>query len=153
MPEKEKIVLGFVLWSDLQLTSDCLLFNLIFNDPLLLTKLPLRCSIFLVTNSWQKKFLMKNKKKKRLLNSIGKDFFDYLGRHLPQQCASDEFYLLPRSEAAIQHSSSLDDLAPEKIQDYILYAQNLLNEIPQVEQNSLEYEIDRSSSSRALKAL
>lgn len=86
---------------------------------------------------------MRNTKKKRPLELIASDFFDYLGRHLPQQCASDEFYFLPRSEVAIQYTNSLDDLTPEKIQDYILYAQNLLSEIPQEEQDDLEGEIDR----------
>ena len=37
------------------------------------------------------------------LDQIAEEFFNYLGFHLPQQCANDEFYFLPRSEAAIQH--------------------------------------------------
>ena len=80
--------------------------------------------------------------KKRHINSIASVFFNYLGRHLPQQCASDEFYFLPRSEAAIQHLNSLDDLTPEKIQDHIQYAQNLLREISSEEHDDLEEEID-----------
>ena len=86
---------------------------------------------------------MRNTKKKRPLELIASDFFDYLGKHLPQQCVSDEFYFLPRSEVAVQYTNSLDDLTPEKIQDYILYAQNLLGKIPQEEQDDLEEEIDR----------
>ena len=87
---------------------------------------------------------MKNpKKKKRPLNVIAGDYFTYIGRHLPQQCANDEFYYLPRSEVAIQHLSSLDDLTPEKIQDHIRYVQNLLREISPEERDDLEEEIDR----------
>ena len=87
---------------------------------------------------------MKNtEKKKRSLNLIASDYFAYIGRHLPQQCANDEFYYLPRSEVAIQHLSSLDDLTPEKIEDHIRYVQNLLREISPEERDDLEEEIDR----------
>ena len=87
---------------------------------------------------------MKNtEKNKRPLNVIAIDYFNYIGRHLPQQCANDEFYYLPRSEVAIQHLSSLDDLTPEKIQDHIRYVQNLLREISPEERGDLEEEIDR----------
>ena len=80
---------------------------------------------------------------KRSLQEIARDYFNYLGRHLPQQCASDEFYFLPRSEAAVQHLNRLEDLTPEKIQDHIRYVQNLLSEIPPDERDSLEGETDR----------
>jgi hypothetical protein len=87
---------------------------------------------------------MKNpKEKKRSLTIIASDYFTYIGRHLPQQCANDEFYYLPRSEVAIQHLSSLDDLTPEKIQGHIRYVQNLLREISPKERDDLEEEIDR----------
>jgi hypothetical protein len=87
---------------------------------------------------------MKNsKEKKRSLNAIASDYFTYIGRHLPQQCASDEFYYLPRSEVAIQHLSSLDELTPENIQDHIRYVENLLREISPEERDDVEEEIDR----------
>jgi len=88
-------------------------------------------------------FMDKGYKKKRLLDQIARDYFNYLGCHLPQQCANDEFYFLPRSEAAIQHLNKLDDLSPEKIQEHIRYVQNLLSEISPEAQASLEKEIDR----------
>jgi hypothetical protein len=78
--------------------------------------------------------------KKRSLTIIASDYFTYIGRHLPQQCANDEFYYLPRSEVAIQHLSSLDDLTPEKIQGHIRYVQNLLREISPKERDDLEEE-------------
>jgi len=81
--------------------------------------------------------------RKRSLNSIAKDYFQYLGRHLPQQCASDEFYFLPRSETAIQYLDILDDMAQDKIRDHVQYAQNLLGEISSEESDDLEREIDR----------
>lgn len=80
---------------------------------------------------------------KRPVNIIASDFFGYLGRHLPQQCAGDEFYFLPRSETAVRHLNSLDDLAPEKIQDHIGYVKALLREISPKRQETLEEEIDR----------
>ena len=87
---------------------------------------------------------MKNpKEEKRPLTIVADDYFTYIGRHLPQQCANDEFYYLPRSEVAIQHLSTLDNLTPEKIQDHIRYVQNLLREISPEERDDLEEEIDR----------
>ena len=80
---------------------------------------------------------------KRPVNIIANDFFTYLGRHLPQQCASDEFYFLPRSETAVRHLNSLDDLTPEKIQDHISYVKALLREISPKKQETLEEETDR----------
>lgn len=59
--------------------------------------------------------------KRGSLDQIARDYFNYLGCHLPQQCANDEFYFLPRSGAAIQHLNTLDDLSPEKIQDHLGY--------------------------------
>ena len=80
---------------------------------------------------------------KRPLDVVASDYFTYIGTHLPQQCLSDEFYFLPRSEAAIEHGNSLDDLTPEKIQGHIRYVRDLLHEIPPEEQDDLEGEIDR----------
>jgi len=79
---------------------------------------------------------------KRSLLSIANDYFHYLGIHLPQQCASDEFYFFPRSESAVQHLNRLDDLNPEKIQDYVQYVRSLLAEMSSGETDDLEGEID-----------
>jgi len=84
-----------------------------------------------------------NNKKQRPLHSVASDYFEYLGTHLPQQCASDDFYFLPRSEVATQHLSSLDDLNPEKIQDHIRYVQNLFRDIPAHGREDLDEETDR----------
>jgi hypothetical protein len=81
--------------------------------------------------------------KKRNIQTIAADYFDYLGRHLPQQCASDEFYFLPRSEAALHHLNRLDNLSPERIEAHIGYVRNLSGEIPQNEKKVTEEEIDR----------
>ncbi len=88
-------------------------------------------------------FMDKGYKKKRLLDQIAEEFFNYLGFHLPQQCANDEFYFLPRTEAAIQHLNKLDDLSPERIQDHLGYVKNFLREIPAAKSDDLEKEIDR----------
>ena len=73
---------------------------------------------------------------------IAEDFFGYLGRHLPQQCASDEFYFLPRSETAIQHLDTLDNMHPDKIEDHISYVQGLLRELSGSTAMGLEAQID-----------
>jgi hypothetical protein len=80
---------------------------------------------------------------KRPLDVVATDYFNYIGTHFPQQCLSDEFYFLPRSEAAIQHVNRLDDFTPGKIQGHIRYVRDLLHEIPPEEQDDLEGEIDR----------
>ncbi len=81
---------------------------------------------------------------KRSLDQIAQDWFDYLGCHFPQQCASDEFYFLPRSETAVQYLNNLDDLTPDRIQYHLRYVRGLLREIPATESNGLEDEIDRA---------
>jgi hypothetical protein len=81
--------------------------------------------------------------RKSPLDQIARDFFNYLGCHLPQQCANDEFYFLPRTEAAIQHLDILDDLSPERIQDHMGYVKGLLSEVPAAGPDDLEKEIDR----------
>jgi hypothetical protein len=80
---------------------------------------------------------------KRSLKEIAGDFFAYLGRNFPQQCASDEFYFLPRAEIARNHLDTLDSLTPEKIHDHIRYVKDLLREVPPQKANDLEEEIDR----------
>ncbi|MBW1701830.1 MAG: DUF885 family protein [Deltaproteobacteria bacterium] len=86
---------------------------------------------------------MENKNaKKRPLSLIASDYFDYLGKHLPQQCASDEFYFLPRSEVAVQNLERLDDLTPERIRDHIRHVRNLLGEISLEQGDDLEEYID-----------
>ncbi len=97
---------------------------------------------------------MKNTKEvKRPLDSIASDYFSYIGRHLPQQCASDEFYFIPRSEVAIRHLNRLDDLTLEKIHDHIRYVQNLLREISAEERDDLEGEIDRQLLKQSMESL
>jgi hypothetical protein len=78
----------------------------------------------------------------RDLSLIAEDYFGYMGKHFPQQCASDEFYFFPRSETAIQHLDTLDDLTSEKIQDHVQFVQNLLSEISPKASENLEEEID-----------
>ena len=79
---------------------------------------------------------------KRHPDFIAKEYFDYLGKHLPQHSASDEFYFLPRSEMAVQYLSVLDVLKPEKIQDHVRYIRDLLAEISLKQATDLEGSID-----------
>jgi hypothetical protein len=83
-----------------------------------------------------------NQELKGRQHRIAEDFFGYLGKHLPQQCASDEFYFLPRSETAIHHLDTLDDMLPEKIQDHVGYVQGLLRELKGSTAVGLEAQID-----------
>ncbi len=79
---------------------------------------------------------------KKSFHTIGRDYFAYMGKHFPQQCASDEFYFFPRSETATQHLDTLDDLTPERIQDHVQYVLSLLGEVSSKEAKDLEDEID-----------
>jgi len=81
---------------------------------------------------------------KTTIAEIADDYFAYLGRHLPQQCASDEFYFLPRSESAVRHLGILDDLTPDMVQGHIGYVRGLLNRMPSEKTDDLEEEVDRS---------
>jgi hypothetical protein len=78
----------------------------------------------------------------RDVSLIAEDYFGYMGRHFPQQCASDEFYFFPRSETAIQYLDTLDHLEPGTIQGCVQYIQNLLREVSSKESENLEEEID-----------
>ncbi|MBW1786854.1 MAG: DUF885 family protein [Deltaproteobacteria bacterium] len=80
--------------------------------------------------------------KKRLVQEIASDYFAYMGRYFPQQCASDEFYFFPRAEAAGHQRGLLEDLTPEKIQDHLNYVKGLLGEISLRDAVGLEYEIN-----------
>ena len=89
----------------------------------------------------------------RLLDQIACDYFTYLGSNLPQQCASDEFYFLPRAEAALQYLTDIDDLTPEKIQDHVGYVERLLSAIPSPEESDgIEKEIDSSLLKQSMKS-
>ncbi len=98
---------------------------------------------FIYNRAIQKPIMIKTDQKERPLSRIARDYFDYLGRHLSQQCASDEFYFLPRSEAAAEHLDHLDDLRPERIQDHIQKVRDFRDRISPQVQNDLEEEIDR----------
>ena len=76
------------------------------------------------------------------LYSIAQDYFDYLGSHLPLQCANDEFYFIPRSRTAIQHLNKLDDLSPDTVQGHLTHVKRLLREVAHVNAHDLEEEID-----------
>jgi hypothetical protein len=88
---------------------------------------------------------------KRPIHSIAGDYFAYLGRHLPQQCASDEFYFLPRSETARSYLNLLDDLEPDKIQHHVQTIKTLLEEVPAGEMQGLEEEIDSQLLRQSMK--
>jgi hypothetical protein len=90
---------------------------------------------------------------KRSLEQVARDYFAYLGTNLPQQCASDEFYFLPRAEAACEHPAAIDDLTPEKIDDHIRYVETLLEELSSFQgPQGLEEEIDRSLLEQSMKS-
>ena len=80
----------------------------------------------------------------RTVGEIAEDYFGYLGRNLPQQCASDEFYFLPRSEGALGHLTRLDYITPDAVADHITAVSALLHELAATGGGDLEDEIDRS---------
>lgn len=78
------------------------------------------------------------------INSIAREYFEYLGTNLPQQCASDEFYFMPRAEAACRHLHRLDDLNADRIEDHVQYVKKRLRELSQNMADDLETEIDHT---------
>ena len=89
---------------------------------------------------------------KRSLARVARDYFAYIGTNLPQQCASDEFYFLPRAEAAREHPATIDDLSPGKIDDHLRYVETLVQELSSLEgPQGLEEEIDRSLLEQSMK--
>ena len=91
--------------------------------------------------------------KNRSLDQIAREYFTYLGSNLPQQCASDEFYFLPRAEAALQYLTDIDDLTPERIQDHVEYVERLLKGIPSPQEfDNIEKEIDSSLLKQSMKS-
>jgi hypothetical protein len=90
---------------------------------------------------------------KRSIQSIAKDYFSYLGKHLPQQCASDEFYFFPRSEAARSYLNLLDVPDPDRIQGHVQTIRTLLGEVRTGEMDSLEDEIDGQLLRQNMKGL
>jgi hypothetical protein len=87
--------------------------------------------------------MSKGNRTERSLDTVAQEYFTYLGSHLPFQCASDEFYFLPRSEAAGQNLNTLDDLSPEKIRDHLRYVEGLIQGIQRVQPDDLDKETDR----------
>jgi hypothetical protein len=91
--------------------------------------------------------------KNRSLDRIAREYFAYLGSNLPQQCASDEFYFLPRSEAALGYLTTIDDLTPERIHDHVEYVEGLLKGIPSPQElDNIEKEIDRSLLKQSMRS-
>jgi len=79
---------------------------------------------------------------KRAVQEIAEDYFSYLGKNLPQQCASDEFYFLPRAEQARRHLNRLDDLTPERVLDHTRYVESMIAALPRERGGGLEQDID-----------
>jgi Bacterial protein of unknown function (DUF885) len=77
------------------------------------------------------------------VRTVSDAYFRYLGTHLPYQCASDEFYFMPRSEAAVKHLGEIDNLEPDRISGHLNQVRALLNSMPEDECAELETEIDR----------
>ncbi len=74
--------------------------------------------------------------------SIAKEYFDYLGSNLPHQTASDEFYFLPRCEAAVDHMGNLDRLTPIVTTEHLIRVREMLAQLPTDGFQDLEEEID-----------
>ena len=68
-------------------------------------------------------------------------YLAYLGRYLPQQCASDEFYFMPRSETALHYLPNLDDMHPARINVHLSAVKDFRKQTSGVDEG-LEEEID-----------
>lgn len=90
---------------------------------------------------------------RRPLHEIAREYFAYLGSNLPQQCASDEFYFLPRAETAQRYLTTIDDLTPEKVNEHVQYVENLLADMPSLEQHDdIEDVIDAVLLKQSMKS-
>jgi len=88
---------------------------------------------------------------KSVTQRVAEEYFGFLGAHLPYQCASDEFYFLPRSEKAVENRGTLDDLRGDKVQDLVLHVRSLMASLPSVESSILEEEIDRVALKQSME--
>ena len=85
------------------------------------------------------------------IQRVAAEYFGFLGSHLPYQCTSDEFYFLPRSEKAVEHLGTLDDLRPEKIQHLVRHVNSLIAALPTEGSSILEEEIDRVTLKKSME--
>ncbi len=76
--------------------------------------------------------------------SVAGEYFALLGRALPRQSGSDEFYVLPRVKHAGGHVGTLDDPDPDQVQWLLARVGALCRALPTEGASSLEDEIDRS---------
>ena len=87
----------------------------------------------------------------RSASEIASDYFDSIGYCLPYQCASDEFYFLPRSARALDGLGSLDALDPASVKGLIEHVRSLGKELKGVAPIDLEDEIDRSTLRKSIE--
>jgi len=53
------------------------------------------------------------------LTQLAQDYFNFLARHFPVMCASDEFHFLPRAKAASRYYDRMDDLGIETMDECV----------------------------------
>jgi hypothetical protein len=68
------------------------------------------------------------------------DYFDYLARHFPVMCASDEFYFLPRAERARQYYDRLDNFDKSLIEDHLSTLKQFQNKIDRLVSGEDDFE-------------
>jgi len=87
----------------------------------------------------------------RSVRMIASDYFDSIGCSLPYQCASDEFYFLPRSARALDGLGSLDALDPAGVKGLIEHVRSLGKELEEAAPTDLEEETDRSTLRKSIE--
>ena len=75
---------------------------------------------------------------------IAEKYFDYLARHFPVMCASDEFHFLPRAEKAAEYYHELDKLDAETLFRVMSDLKGFQNDLAALtaEDDDLEKQID-----------
>jgi Bacterial protein of unknown function (DUF885) len=87
----------------------------------------------------------------RSVQMIASDYFNSIGHCLPYQCASDEFYFLPRSARALDGLGFLDTLDPASVKGLVEHARNLGKELEAAYPTNLEEEIDRLTLRKSIE--
>lgn len=88
-------------------------------------------------------------------SQLAKAYFSLLARRYPVMCASDEFYLMPRSREAITYLDEIDNLSSESIVDTIEQLEDLQRQLHQISlpENDLEMQIDREFLTRSISCV
>jgi len=74
------------------------------------------------------------------LLKISEDYFNYMAKHYPVICSSDEFYFFPRANKVLSYLNCLDSLDAHKIKHDVSYVTKLSNKLEKLKSIDLDLE-------------